>query len=577
MRFAAALLVLATAPAAWAAAPRGVLGSKHDLSVTGPGPIRALSEPNPCAFCHLPHVGGTTSRPDVGPVHVPYESSTLRGRPGRPTGATRVCLSCHDGTIAVGQTLGRRIKTSLMAIPSGRPSNLGTDLRKSHPVSFTPGPARGETHSPPPGDAVRLDRAGEIQCTSCHDPHREFDGDPVMGKFLVKPARGSELCLSCHEAGFVSPPTGSHASAAATFGAAQGNGLGFDSVAQAGCRACHRPHGADPSGRLLDKAPREDEALCLRCHSGLVARANVGADWSKQFAHSRNEQGVHDAAEGRPGARRSLPESSPGAPRHATCADCHEPHQARRDRPLGAPAIGGALAGVWGVDLSGQRVEPARFEYEVCLKCHGDSANKPQPAGGPRGDSVPRASGDANLRLQLAPSAPSSHAIASPGRSADVPGLKAPYSTRSMIFCSDCHASDSGPGAGGAGARGPHGSIHPFLLERSYTTRDGSVEGPAAYALCYKCHDRDVLLSSKSGFPLHRRHVVEQGSPCSACHASHGVSSERGTPEENAHLIDFDVSIVQARSGVRRYRSAGPLHGSCDLTCHGKPHDPWTY
>ena len=576
MRYALPLLFLAAVPSSVAAAPHGgVAGSKHDLSTGGPGPIRAMSETNPCAFCHLPHVGGTTSRPDPGSIHAPYESSTMRGRAGRPSGATRVCLSCHDGTIAVGQTLGRHIRTNIAAIPSGRPSNLGTDLRKGHPVSFVPAPAGGDTRPPPPGDPVKLDRRGELQCTSCHDPHQEYGGDPVVGMFLAKSAQNSELCLTCHEAARVSPAGASHAGSSALIVGGQGNARQA-SVASAGCAACHRPHGAEPSGRMLDKPPGDDDAVCLRCHSGTVARANVGADWTKPFAHSGNERGVHDAAEGKAGALRSLPESSPGARRHVTCVDCHDPHEAR-GATAGATGVGGALAGVWGVDLSGQRVEPARFEYEVCLKCHGDSANKPQPVGGRRGDSIRRASGDPNLRMQLSPSAASFHPIALPGRSAAVPGLKQPHNEQSVISCGDCHASDGGPGNGGAGPRGPHGSIHPFLLERGYATRAGSVESPGTYALCYKCHDRDVLLSSKSGFPKHRAHVVDWGSPCSACHTAHGVSGERGTPEENAHLIDFDLSIVQVRAGVRRYRSLGTGTGSCTLTCHDTPHDEKQY
>src|SRR4051812_22035083 len=34
-----------------------VLNSKHDLSVTGPGPIKASTESEVCIFCHTPHRG----------------------------------------------------------------------------------------------------------------------------------------------------------------------------------------------------------------------------------------------------------------------------------------------------------------------------------------------------------------------------------------------------------------------------------------------------------------------------------------------------------------------------------------
>jgi hypothetical protein len=113
------------------------------------------------------------------------------------------------------------------------------------------------------------------------------------------------------------------------------------------------------------------------------------------------------------------------------------------------------------------------------------------------------------------------------------------------------------------------------MVERRYLTADLTPEGPEAYALCYKCHDREVLLSDRSGFPLHRGHVVEQAAPCSACHDAHGVSSDAGNERNNAHLISFDVAIVHpAGSGLMQYEAAGARHGSCSLSCHGTTHGP---
>jgi hypothetical protein len=130
------------------------------------------------------------------------------------------------------------------------------------------------------------------------------------------------------------------------------------------------------------------------------------------------------------------------------------------------------------------------------------------------------------------------------------------------------------PRGGSGGARGPHGSIYRPLLERNYSTTDPTVESPAAYALCYKCHDREKLLSDASAFRLHRRHVVDASAPCSACHSAHGVSPLTGTAENNAHLVDFDLSVVRPLGGGRPYASAGPRRGSCNLTCHGRPAMP---
>jgi predicted CXXCH cytochrome family protein len=570
MKSPVALALLLAAQVALAAGGGQVVGSKHDLSVTGPGPIRATSERNACVFCHLPH-NGANNRPELSAVHRPYESTTMVARTGAPSGASRVCLSCHDGTIAVGQTRTRRIQTTVAAIPADRPSNLGTDLRRTHPVSFTPAPASGR-HAPAAGDAVRLDRAGQVQCTSCHDPHAEY-ADPIVGKFLVKASQRSALCLSCHDGAAVQRAGGSHATSAAAFGAREGNAAGWSSVAEAGCLACHATHGADPKGQLVARPLADDDALCLRCHGSSVARRSLAADLAKPSAHTTPERGVHDAGEGRPGATRPLPERSAGTARHVTCVDCHDPHAAS-DRPAVAGGPSGALAGVWGIDRNGNRVEQVRYEYELCFKCHADSANKPQSSGPRPPELVRRAVVDANLRQVFGPAAVSSHPVLAAGRNPEVPSLKAPWTTASTIACGDCHASDSGPGAGGSGARGPHGSMYGHLLERSYATSDGTIESPAAFALCYKCHDRDVLRSGRSTFPEHARHLGPTvNAPCSACHDPHGVSATAGTPEGNAHLVSFDVSIVRGTSaGAPRYRSLAPARGSCTLSCHGSEH-----
>jgi predicted CXXCH cytochrome family protein len=558
------------------AAPGGsVVGSKHDLSVTGPGPIRAVSETSACLFCHISHAGrfGASNRPDSKAVYLPYESSTMSAKPGSPTGASRICLSCHDGTIAVGRTLTRDIPTVGGTIAPGASAHIGTDLRSSHPISFAPG-ASQKTRRPHPGDAVKYDAAGQVQCTSCHDPHKEY-GDPQLGKFLVKPSARSQLCLSCHDELQTSAPASSHANASASFGPNEGNTAGRGTVGEAGCAACHPSHHGDGKGRLLNRPAGDDDALCLRCHSGTVARRNVSADLSKRSAHVSRDKGVHDAAEGRPGALQKLPEASPAARRHVSCVDCHDPHRAS-DRPASAAALSGALDGVWGVDRNGQRVDAVRFEYEVCLKCHGDSTNQPQP-----NPTAPRRAGsDSNLRLVFAADAASAHPVVTPGRGAPSPSLKPSWTPGSTIACGDCHASDTGPGAGGAGPRGPHGSSFPYLLERSYVTADFTPESPNAYALCYKCHDRAVLLSEQqSSFRDHALHVGPRvAAPCSACHTAHGVSARRASATgANAHLVDFDTGIVKPFAGIRRYAAAGAASGNCTLSCHGKDHDGAAY
>jgi predicted CXXCH cytochrome family protein len=560
---------------AFAAGQGSVVGSKHDLSVSGPGPIKALREANPCVFCHTLHGGGKglSNRPDPVAAYRPYESSTLRGRPSAPTGASRVCLSCHDGTIAVGQTRKGRIEMVGAGdgkIPGSSRSNLGTDLRQSHPFSI-PSNASPGTRNPPHG-RVKLDAQALVQCTSCHDPHSEYGGT-VEGKFLVQPTSRSALCTSCHS----TVMTSGHLSSTQPCPAPAPGETAYPTVAEAGCMACHRSHGAAAKGQLLRLGPTDpDEVVCLRCHSAGNGGVDVAREMAKPSSHTVAFAGVHDAAEGPTNPEHRLPEVSVGARRHATCVDCHDPHEAKQRAGTGQ-LIAGALDGVWGIDDLGRRVEVVQFEYQICFKCHGDSANQPSLSGsGALPGFVRRAAADPNLRRVFATSAPSSHPVVASGRNPDVPSLRPPLSVASRIRCSDCHASDDGAAAGGAGPRGPHGSIYRPLLERSYSTADMTVESPGSYALCYKCHDRDVLLSTSSAFRPHRSHVVTYLAPCSACHSAHGVSATSGSSRNNAHLIDFDLSIVRPGASAP-YTSDGPRTGSCSLTCHGRLHDALRY
>ena len=117
---------------------------------------------------------------------------------------------------------------------------------------------------------------------------------------------------------------------------------------------------------------------------------------------------------------------------------------------------------------------------------------------------------------------------------------------------------------------GPHGSNFEFLLVDRYETRDFTLESSQTYALCYRCHDRNSILGNES-FSRHREHVVRARTPCSACHAPHGVS---GSPTEHGHLINFDLAIV---GGRRLYQDTGRFRGSCSLRCHGVEHVNFTY
>jgi predicted CXXCH cytochrome family protein len=563
-------------------APADVTDSKHNLSTSGPGQVTAASESRVCIFCHTSHhaaAAGPLWNHESTPVgsYSTYSSSTLEvtGPIRQPSGASKLCLSCHDGTVALGQTVTEGLIDILNAGQGGRmgasSSDLGTDLTDDHPISFRRNPSDQAVVNPPPGGAVKLDPGGEIQCTSCHDPHEE-DRDPVSRRFLVKSNRGSAICLSCHRQEYWNGS--GHESAAAPYTAAQGAHTGYNTVRDNGCESCHRPHSGQQPQRLL-KATEEE--TCMPCHDGSVASTDIASEFSKPHVHPTFSltPSAHDAAESPISTSASLPEMSPAAPRHAECQDCHNPHSGPS---AAAPGLPGAIAGAWGIGPGGQERRPITAEYQLCYKCHADSANVPQAMGRASPPPTPRKIRQFNVRVEFDPLNPSHHAVEAPGKNADVPSLLSPYHTGSTIRCTDCHNSDSGA-AGGGGPRGPHGSIYPALLERRLVggSRNPGSDFMSLYALCFKCHSDSSILGDET-FSKHRLHIEQEGASCLVCHDPHGVSATQGSATGSSHLINFDTGVVLPNGrGELRFEDLGDRTGACYLTCHGRTHDPETY
>jgi len=573
-----------------------VAATVHNLSPSGPGKQKDTRAAGTCAYCHTQHnsapLPALWSRSSSGVSYRLYSSASMLATVNQPTGSSRLCLSCHDGILALASAqLGPSFPTSAAsAAPLTGRTMVGTDLRASHPVSFTYDTAlvakQGELVDPSAlPSTVRLDATGQMQCTSCHDPH-----DDTLPQFLRVDNSQGRLCAACHR--LTAWSVSSHATSTATW---TGGGIkpwpagGTATVGTNGCNNCHRSHNAGHADRLLVRAVETEN--CTVCHGGTVDKKNLAAEFTTAAKASRHP------IEAAPWTH-APNENTASMPRHVTCADCHNAHQTRpaTARDVGLP---GPLLGVSGVSAEGTPRPLAAHEYEVCFKCHGESAT----AG------VVRASRSRNIREKVAASNASYHPILAAAGSGSAGSLVSGYSASSTIGCIDCHNnSDASP-------RGPHASRYAPILERNYAVADIAVESPSAYALCYKCHDRNAIVAPPrthasgpsalptspagngarsagtlrspnlltrraglggSGFP-HWLHVVKNQTSCAVCHDSHGSRS-------NAHLIDFmtrDSSgrpVVTANTGGRlEYSVTGSGQGTCYLACHGRDHGPLSY
>ncbi len=551
-----------------------IVNSKHDLSVRGPGPIRAVTETEICIFCHTPHDGSPQAplwnRENPRTHYRIYESSTLDARVDQPSGPSKMCLSCHDGSMALGNVLSRPASSPIVmtarTIPPGT-TDLTNDLSDDHPIGFHYDRALSnrdrQIRSP---ELVARDLPmgfhGEVHCTTCHDPHNN-----ELGSFLRISDRMSAICVTCHDR------TGwAHASHATSSKRTTGRvvdpreRLKYATVRGNGCMNCHKIHSAPQRERLLRFRREEDN--CLNCHSGTIANFNIASELGKRAAHVvRRRTGVHDPTE--------IPFSMR---RHVECVDCHNPHAARH-RSIGAvrgtlgPTVKGPNLHVSGVTITGRETDDSQFLYEICFKCHADGVARSRLQ-------TSRVVSQTNTRLEFQPANPSFHPVVGPRRNPDVVSLIPPLRSGSMITCIDCHNSDDSRLFGGTNANGPHGSLYEPLLVRRYNTADFTVESQEAYALCYGCHDRTSILNNES-FPLHRRHIVDQRAPCSACHDPHGIYRGQGNSTNHGSLINFNLAIVRpadTATGRRvAYEDTGRFSGTCTLTCHDFAHPGFPY
>jgi len=246
----AAVLLLTCVTLAQARGTANVNNTVHNLSSAGPAPMYQTDSDEVCVFCHTPH-GGRLAAPlwnrnDPTPTWQFYNSATLTAdvkAVASVSAESLLCLSCHDGSIATNRVLNppngltginapqpttsfgdspiigyipgsfKRIGGLSVDVGGGvygSDSSTG-DLRDDHPISFdyqtvlNNNPAE-ELHTVANAQAagIRFFPAGgaggeyRVECSSCHDPHVDYNSQPEYTPFLNTPNTGSDMCLACH-------------------------------------------------------------------------------------------------------------------------------------------------------------------------------------------------------------------------------------------------------------------------------------------------------------------------------------------------------------------------------------------
>jgi len=422
-------------------APRAlatVAATKHNFSVFSSAAVKTVTTTKICVFCHAPHnanpSGPLWNRADSGATYNIYQSDTVVATMGQPTGSSKLCLSCHDGTIAIGSILNLTGVTGPTTLPvtgpgvtagkltSASTAFIGTDLRDDHPLSFDyalsyPANVEIKPSTSLPAE-VKLDKNNMVQCTSCHDPH-----GTIYPSFMVTSLENGVLCEACHDKRYWNTNPSVHRDSVATWNQSGENpyhldmgsaGFTDDTPQIQSCLACHRGHGG-MAGKSLLKGTNplsglieDEEWTCLNCHNGNVASKDIDSMFIRLSKHDvKGVSGAHIPSRGFSGDPVRETATNLGTNRHAECVDCHNPHGAE----AGNHTIGGLngniiapnLLGSWGVKPTTWPLSGPALIYQVvdftsttpggdnlegylCLKCHSYYAYGIMPPDVPSGN-----------------------------------------------------------------------------------------------------------------------------------------------------------------------------------------------
>jgi predicted CXXCH cytochrome family protein len=329
-------------------------------------------------------------------------------------------------------------------------------------------------------------------CTVCHNPVEGKDHEFVMA------AEKEELCFNCHDRlrdmmleNSVHTP-----------------------VAEGNCTGCHDPHGTEYRFQLKGQAAD----LCFQCHEK--------EEFGKEFVHGPVAVG--------------------------DCNACHSPHASEYEKQL----LNDPAQLCFQCHKEQEGIMQKRHQHkpvtEKCTKCHSPHSNVSKfmlPAPPPILciDCHAELATYASLQYQHEPVATGQCKQCHDPHASDFPRL---FPTTQSELCFRCHedlgkyittqAYRHGPTKDGDcnACHNPHGSEN-YRLLRLYFPKEFYVPyAPENYALCFKCHNKDIALEERTTTltdfrdkdrNLHFLHVNKQvkGRSCKACHQVHASNQAK--------------------------------------------------
>jgi predicted CXXCH cytochrome family protein len=283
------------------------------------------------------------------------------------------------------------------------------------------------------------------------------------------------------------------------------------------CTLCHQPHQAD-NKQLLRGG--EGAKHCFTCHDGLRQVMNtathVHAPAGKDCGTCHNPHSTDFPRQ----LRKDVEE---------TCFSCHpkiKEHVEQSNVKHAAMVTGEKCANCHNAHASDQPDLLRHRMDQVCLSCH----DKPLLAA------------DGRKIQNMAPVLGSSQFLHGPIRAGS---------------CSGCHD--------------PHGAKEEGLLERSFPKSFYTSFDVKKYALCFSCHESELVLEEKTANltnfrdgdrNLHFVHVNrdDKGRSCKSCHAIHGSD----LPNHMASEVPFEGSNWSMPIEFKKTSDGG----SCAPGCH---------